>query len=879
MKKIIVVLLMSLAILSCGIAGEVIEQQFSNSVFDGGRYETIGSLEQPTRVFSVLLSLEAAIVRDGTYMWACRHDNAKGELKWAFYRAGWNNNFGFYITTKPKPIFVHVPARTFARGMHSVAAVVTETEIRLYCDNKLLRTQSLEGYEYVPEKGIVVVGAQDAKKTNAFYGRIDMVKIVDFAMNPKQVEYAFGTPRRPTPKVFAVPMASVPEQTDKSFEPEQERDKWSALQVVDWRIAPETTYDELRQIATMIKKNGFNALFVSGSFRYLFAERYGDRNWWAAMPWTVYQQTLFQLNRACSEADLDFVLHLTANLGLYPDLEREFKGMVVREIDNPDKEIDWPNYYGRGICPNNAAFHEKYLARLRELFKTAPHLSGLMIDEISYGNAYTGCGCSTCRSLFQKRFGKEPPSPQDKGTWGNYASEAWRQWVMFRCDSVRNNQQIMADAVQNAKPNALFTGCNHNATEAHKPRLHGINPLRYAGNLLFYENEPCHPWSWRYGIAEGKYLQSDGRPLLMQGYSSSLSQAYFQLLFSAVMNWGNSQWTDFNQYRMIPVKWFSFYRPLGYGLSSAAEIALVVSPEDNVISDYNSTHGNVPMDYIGWVQVLTEHHILFDVIRIDNLAISGKKYQILVVPHTMCWSDNELDALQSFLNRGGRVFASPDSFSLTPDGAMRSKREWRGAMVELPECYGERYVMPRIGVGWYGNGGAWYDDRDKDIPKRMLEAIGYEPQTQVFSTNLPGDVVVNCDKQKYRDYEGFVIRMFNLTGTRASDGGFAVPGDKEYEFTDYPPLKENHWLGLRTAEPIHAAYMISPDFSERVLLDFTLDRDSGCVSVKLPGLARYNLIYLATKGNLLKDIAPNVSEIKGIMPTVEEFDVRWTSVR
>ena len=121
--------------------------------------------------------------------------------------------------------------------------------------------------------------------------------------------------------------------------------------------------------------------------------------------------------------------------------------------------------------------------------------------------------------------------------------------------------------------------------------------------------------------------------------------------------------------------------------------------------------------------------------------------------------------------------------------------------------------------------------------------------------------------------------MLNLTGTRASDGGFAVPGDKEYEFTDYPPLKENHWLRLRTTEPIHAAYMISPDFSERVLIDFKQDRDTGFVSVKLPGLARYNLIYLATKGNLLKDIAPNVAEVKGIMPAVEEFDVRWTSVR
>ena len=877
MKKQIAAFLLSLALLPCAIAENAIERQFQNNAFDGARYEIIGDLEQPTREFTALLSLEAAIVKDGTYMWACRQENAKGELKWAFYRAGWNNNFGFYITTKPKPIFLHIPSGSVAKGMHSLAAVVTKTEIRLYCDDKLQRTTSLEGYTYEPEKGKIAVGALDAKKTSAFFGKIGMVKVVDFAMNPKQVEYAFGTPRRPKPRVFSLPIAKVPEKT-RRFKPELERDKWTDLQVVDWRIAPESSQEELRQIAEMVKRHGFDALFVSGSFRYLFAERYGDRNWWATIPWTVYRQTLSNLNRACKEADLDFVMHLTAWLGLYPDLEREFHGMVARELDDPDKEIDWPNYYGRKICPNNAEFREKYLARLRELFQIAPHLGGLMVDETSYGNAYTGCGCLTCRSLFKKRFGKEPPSPQDNGIWGNYSSELWRQWLVFRCETIRNNTKAMADAVQEAKPNALFTGCNCNPTHAHIPRLHGYNPLQNAGaNLLFYENEPCNPWSWRYGIAEGKYFQSDGRPILMQGYAASLSQAYFQLLLSAVMNWGNSQWSEFNQYRLLPVNWFSFYRPLSYGLSSPARIALVVSPEDNVVSDYNSKHGNAPMDYIGWAQVLTERHIPFDVIHSENIGECSWKYTTIIVPHTMCWSDNGLDALQAFLNRGGRVLASPGSFSFTLDGATRLQRKWRGNLTMLSECHGERCVMPKIGVGWYGNGGAWLDDRDNDAQQKMLKLLADDEKAAVIGTNLPEGVVVMCDKQQYSGYSGWVVRMLNLTGTIVADGGYAVPMEKEYEFIDYPPLKGDYWIRLQTGEPVLAAYMISPDFSERVRLAFK--QDAGIVSVRLPGLARYGVVYLATKGNLIKDIAPEQVELEGAMPATEEFDVRMTSVR
>ncbi|MBE6370234.1 MAG: hypothetical protein E7056_08775 [Lentisphaerae bacterium] len=877
MKRFFLIPFILLLSLCSGYIKADLVHNFSDQRFDGTRYEVLGSQPSALKEFTVTVRLEGFIVKNGTYAWALRCDDRQGKMQWAFYRAGWNNNFGFYLNCTPKPVFVHMPSGMIANGLHSLAAVVTPQEIKLYCDNKLIKTEPLaaRNYQFATRDGVIFAGAADKNKQHGFHGNIEQIQFLERALSAKQLEYSFGTPRRPAIRVLGIPAVKLPERSNHDFPPESRRDELTTMQVVDWRFAPESSYQEIAHSVKMLKESGFDTLFVGGSFRYLFAEKYGDRNWWAAMPWTTYKQTVGLLNKACTENNLPLVMHLTCNLALLPDIEREFADMTMRELSDPDKTVEWKNYFGLPLCPNNPDFAEKYLARLQELYAAAPGLDGLMIDEIAYGPGYTACGCKYCREKFLAAYADKMPDPTDKSVWHKFSSKLFRQWVIFRCDSVRQNLQRLENLVKSQGGKQFFTNCNYNPSEAHFALLHGVNPLRTGGELLFYECEPCHPWDYRRAIAEGKYFQSQQRELLLHGYASSVSQAYYQQLLASVMNWGYQQWTEFNNFSFHPVNWFSFWKPLNYGRKSVAKIALVIAPEDNTVSDYNNKNGNVVKEYYGWAQALTEAHIPFEVIQTGHIKEAGKSFETLILPNTMAWRDEHIADLQNFLRHGGKIIATGKSFSLTEAGDTRPAVKFQGNIQIINKFIGEKYAVSRIGGGWYGNGATWFDDRDPAAKREMLNLIPASSKS-VLKTGLPQDVIVNIYQQEYKNYRGKVIKLLNLTGTR-TQGGVAVPGNQNYEFINYPTIEKDCSITIQSAEKITDVYMISPDFNEIVTCNFTTS-GKNTYTINFPLLARYSIIYCAIQNDLVKALAPQ-AEFTGSKPEILPFDFRYISVR
>ena len=163
---------------------------FDNPRFNTQRYEELGEQPGGLQRFTVKIRLESDMLEKGVYAWALRCDDDQGKLQWAFYRAGWNNNFGFYLDSKPKPIFVHVPLKTFANGLHNAAAVVTPQAIKLYCDGKLLKTETMASrdYTFTTRPGKIFAGASDQNLTGGFSGRIERVQVLDRALDAKQIK-------------------------------------------------------------------------------------------------------------------------------------------------------------------------------------------------------------------------------------------------------------------------------------------------------------------------------------------------------------------------------------------------------------------------------------------------------------------------------------------------------------------------------------------------------------------------------------------------------------------------------------------------------------------------------------------------------------------
>jgi len=67
-------------------------------------------------------------------------------------------------------------------------------------------------------------------------------------------------------------------------------------------------------------------------------------------------------------------------------------------------------------------------------------------------------------------------------------------------------------------------------------------------------------------------------------------------------------------------------------------------------------------DFIGWCEMLSRNHILFDVI--DDFAVENKdisKYNTLILPNVSCMSENEAENIRQFVEKGGNIITSYDT--------------------------------------------------------------------------------------------------------------------------------------------------------------------------------------------------------------------------
>jgi hypothetical protein len=112
--------------------------------------------------------------------------------------------------------------------------------------------------------------------------------------------------------------------------------------------------------------------------------------------------------------------------------------------------------------------------------------------------------------------------------------------------------------------------------------------------------------------------------------------------------------------------------------------------------------------------------------------------------------------------------------------------------------------------------------------------------------------------------------MLNCLGTK-SDNNIAVPPDISFEFLDFPSpnklIAKGESMKIKVmVDGIKGAYLISPDFSQVVSLDYNVK--NGYCEIKIPDIGRYQVIYLV-KG--AKDIVKDITKGKSIVKDFPEI--------
>ena len=156
-------------------------------------------------------------------------------------------------------------------------------------------------------------------------------------------------------------------------------------------------------------------------------------------------------------------------------------------------------------------------------------------------------------------------------------------------------------------------------------------------------------------------------------------------------------------------------------------------------------------------------------------------------------------------------------------------------------------------------GRLWTDNRNSDYGQLICAAAlaGGSPPMRV--ENLPEGVLAETYKHENRDLKGVQVRLANLEGGRMKTD--IVPVWYGIGFPDLKPRLPQPDQPIRVtvrAIGVRNVYLVSPDYESIVRLAPKQSGDQ--VTVTLPNVHRYSMLYFEQAGDLLKTLGTTASK-------------------
>lgn len=348
----------------------------------------------------------------------------------------------------------------------------------------------------------------------------------------------------------------------------------------------------------------------------------------------------------------------------------------------------------------NGPFHDWYVAQVGKV--AALDIEGIFLDGPLFPTG--SCYCKHCEDLYRREYGTALPSVAD------FKSQAWRDFVQFRYDSIVRLVRDARNALKAVKPDAvLYT----NGQPLGPGAANGRNNRRLAdcedllgaeGGFIFYDPPDRTPW-WKPGVtarlleaqAEGKptvvFIAGDHKP--WNRYLHTAAET--RLLIAATVANGANPWYGIHspiedlraaggQAAGEMMLFLRDHERYYTRTESLAQVALLWSQrtadglgaemETTDFNPRNSASGggvNYTGCFGGFAEMLLRLHVPFDVIDEQSL-LEGKlaKYPTIVLPDFACMNERETEALQEYVRAGGNLVASFETSRYPADFSRRS---------------------------------------------------------------------------------------------------------------------------------------------------------------------------------------------------------------
>lgn len=395
----------------------------------------------------------------------------------------------------------------------------------------------------------------------------------------------------------------------------------------------------------------------------------------------------------------------------------------ARNWEQRDQNNQWIPYgiqtYRHYACPNEPAYRE-YLKRVLKIGVMEIHADEISFDNVMLQPEPKSCRCPRCIKAFHeflrrryptkeaasRRFGLPDTEWIQVNEWESAAQAegvtvlndpVLQEWVRFRCESLANNTNELADYVKSLNPE-VAVHCN----------IKGVYSFnRYWANAVYHPLFAGHldiisfdtgGYNARIDAKTGALVSQIRSYKMARGMKASCEETLADELGAAVhlafgyqttvAGYPGAPWYGGANTVFTPIlEFFREYNQRFYtGTQNVADVAVLRNWPSMA---YSISAAYAPATLME--QVLIQHRILFDLLFEEQLDRIGR-YRALILAGQECVSDKQAEVLLQYVRDGGTLVVAGNTAQYNERRERRrvnpllpARREGKGRILYIPQ--------------------------------------------------------------------------------------------------------------------------------------------------------------------------------------------------
>ncbi len=313
--------------------------------------------------------------------------------------------------------------------------------------------------------------------------------------------------------------------------------------------------------------------------------------------------------------------------------------------------IDFNGYIS--TCPNGEYQQERMFDILQEVLSTHPfdgiflNMSGFLF--VDYNGKYYGqCFCESCKRKFKEDYGLDIPDKHD------FSDPSFLKYIKFRQDCTTELNARLAKHVKSIRPGIAVNGLDYLRNESNTDI--GRPPWVYSASsnsrlsdsqsgLIPSDNASVDFIGVRY-----RYISVSPALMELRQWQNLANSGCLSLYIMGTLG-NHLDKSSFEGTRKV-FRFHQDHQVLFQSMTSAAKVVLV--RKGKWLQDLES---------LGWLRALTESHVPFDEVYLDNLKdinqLAGK--DLVILGDLKAVSNSQAALFDRFVQDGGTLLATGET--------------------------------------------------------------------------------------------------------------------------------------------------------------------------------------------------------------------------